>query len=167
MPQKYETQDYKVINQIDNIEIRYYPSAPKVKVSSESNRNNNFGKLFRYISGNNQNEQKISMTTPVYMYNENKTMEFVLPRKFISNDLPIPNDTDVEVYVSEPKYFAAIKYSGYSNNRKERNYKDQLIQILQNNNLKIISDYYVLSYDAPTKFYERRNEILIQIYFLD
>ena len=105
------------------------------------------------------------MTTPVYIYDESKTMEFVLPRKFISNDLPIPNDTDLEVYISEPKYFAAIKYSGYSNKEKERNYKDQLIQTLQNNNLKIISDYYVLSYDAPTKFFDRRNEILIQVYY--
>ncbi len=165
MSQKYETQDYKVINQIDDIEIRFYPSAPMIKVSSESGRNNNFGKLFKYISGNNQSEQKIAMTTPVYIYDESKTMEFVLPRKFISNDLPIPNDTDLEVYISEPKYFAAIKYSGYSNKEKERNYKDQLIQTLQNNNLKIISDYYVLSYDAPTKFFDRRNEILIQVYY--
>ena len=65
MSQKYETQDYKGINQIDNIEIRYYPSAPMIKVSSESIRNNNFGKLFRYIAGNNNNEEKIAMTTPV------------------------------------------------------------------------------------------------------
>ena len=165
MSQKYETQDYKVINQIDNIEIRYYPSAPMIKVSSESSRNNNFGKLFRYISGNNKSELKIAMTTPVYMSNESKTMEFVLPKIFISNDLPVPNDGDVKAYISEPKYFAAIKYSGYSNNRKEENYKDQLIKILKNNNLEIISDYYVLSYDAPTKFYYRKNEILIQVYY--
>ena len=105
------------------------------------------------------------MTTPVYMSNESKTMEFVLPKIFISNDLPVPNDGDVKAYISKPKYFAAIKYSGYSNNRKEENYKDQLIKILKNNNLEIISDYYVLSYDAPTKFYDRKNEILIQVHY--
>ena len=56
------------------------------------------------------------------------------------------------------KYFAAIKYSGYSNNRKEKGYKNQLIRIIEESKLKILSDHYVLSYDAPTKFYNRRNE---------
>ena len=167
MSQKYETQDYEIVNQIDNVEIRYYPSAPMIKVSADVSRNNNFGKLFRYITGNNGNDEKIAMTTPVYMSNENRTMEFVLPKKFISDELPVPNDSEVKAYISEPKYFAAIKYSGYSNNRKEKGYKDQLIRIIEESKLKILSDHYVLSYDAPTKFYNRRNEILIQVNYSD
>ena len=107
MSQKYETQEYQVIDQIDKIEIRYYPSAPMIRVSSNQSRNNNFGKLFRYIAGNNNNEEKIAMTTPVYMSNQSKTMEFVLPKRFLSGDIPVPNDNDVETYISEPKYYAA------------------------------------------------------------
>ena len=163
MSQKYETQEYKVVDQIDQIEIRYYPSAPMIKVTSNQSRNNNFGKLFRYIAGNNNNEEKIAMTTPVYMSDQSKTMEFVLPKRFLSGEIPLPNDDDVEVYISEPKYYAAIKYSGYSNNKKEENYSDELIKTIQNSNLKMLSEYFVLSYDAPTKFYNRRNEILIQV----
>ena len=163
MSQKYETQEYKVVHQIDQIEIRYYPSAPMIKVTSNQSRNNNFGKLFRYIAGNNNNEEKIAMTTPVYMSDQSKTMEFVLPKKFLSGEIPLPNDDDVEVYISEPKYYAAIKYSGYSNNKKEENYSDELIKTIQNSDLKMLSEYFVLSYDAPTKFYNRRNEILIQV----
>tara|TARA_Y100001949_G_scaffold107208_1_gene90516 strand:+ start:608 stop:1165 length:558 start_codon:yes stop_codon:yes gene_type:complete len=163
MSQKYETQEYKVVDQIDQIEIRYYPSAPMIKVTSNQSRNNNFGKLFRYIAGNNNNEEKIAMTTPVYMSDQSKTMEFVLPKKFLSGEIPLPNDNDVEVYISEPKYYAAIKYSGYSNNKKEENYSDELIKTIQNSDLKMLSEYFVLSYDAPTKFYNRRNEILIQV----
>ena len=34
MSQKYETQEYEVVDQIDKIEIRYYPSAPMIRVSS-------------------------------------------------------------------------------------------------------------------------------------
>ena len=41
MSQKYETQEYKVVDQIDQIEIRYYPSAPMIKVTSNQSRNNN------------------------------------------------------------------------------------------------------------------------------
>lgn len=167
MSQKYETQEYEIINQIDKAEIRYYPSAAMIKVSSSMSRNNNFGKLFRYIAGNNKNDEKIAMTTPVYMSNENRTMEFVLPKKFTTEELPIPNDSEVQAYLSDAKYFAAIKYSGYSNKRKEAEYKDQLIKIIKENKLEILSEHYVLSYDAPTKFYNRRNEILIQIDYLD
>ena len=47
--QKYETQEYRVVEQIDNAEIRFYPSAAMVKISADQNRNNNFGKLFRVI----------------------------------------------------------------------------------------------------------------------
>jgi len=167
MSQKYETQEYQVIDQIDKVEIRYYPSAPMIRVSSNQSRNNNFGKLFRYIAGNNNNEEKIAMTTPVYMSNQSKTMEFVLPKSFLSGDIPVPNDNDVETYISEPKYYAAIKYSGYSNNKKEENYRQELVKILQNNNLKTMSEHFVLSYDAPTKFYNRRNEVLIQVDYSD
>ena len=163
MSQKYESQEYEVVDQIDIIEIRYYPSAPMIRVSSKQSRNNNFGKLFRYIAGNNNNEEKIAMTTPVYMSDQSKTMEFVLPKKFLSGDIPVPNDNDVETYISNPKYYAAIKYSGYSNNKKEENYRQELVKALQNSNLKILSEHFVLSYDAPTKFYNRRNEILIQV----
>ena len=71
MAQKYETQEYQVIDQIDNAEIRFYPSAAMVKISADQNRNNNFGKLFRYIAGNNQENEEIAMTTPVYMSDQN------------------------------------------------------------------------------------------------
>ena len=167
MAQKYETQEYQVIDQIDNAEIRFYPSAAMIKVSAEQNRNNNFGKLFRYIAGNNQENQEIAMTTPVYMYDQNKTMEFVLPKKYLSEGLPIPNDKDLEAYISNPKYFAAIRYSGYSNANKIQKHRNELKSILENNGLEIISDFYVLSYDAPTKFYNRRNEILFEINYKD
>ena len=91
----------------------------------------------------------------------------MLPKKFISGELPVPNDSEVEAYISEPKYFAAIKYSGYSNKRKEKEYKNLLSKIIEDNKLEMISDHYVLSYDAPTKFYNRRNEILIQVNYSD
>ncbi len=167
MAQKYETQEYRVVDQIDNAEIRFYPSAAMIKVSAEQNRNNNFGKLFRYIAGNNEENEEIAMTTPVYIYDQNKTMEFVLPKKYLSKDLPMPNDRDVEAYISNPRYFAAIRYSGYSNANKIQKHRNELKSILDNNGLDIISDFYVLSYDAPTKFYNRRNEILFEIRYKD
>ncbi len=163
MSQNYETQEYNVIDKFNNVEIRYYPSAAMIKVSDEISRNNNFRKLFRYITGNNKDSEKIAMTTPVYMQNENRTMEFVLPKKYMSTEIPVPNDDQVKAYISRPKYFAAIRYSGYSNVKKEIMHKDELLSVLKNNKINTVGNYYLLSYDAPTKFYNRRNEIIIEI----
>ena len=78
--QQNETQKYNVIETLENIEIRFYPPSMKAKVSS----NRNFSKLFQYISGNNEKNEKIAMTTPVYMTEQKgkTTMEFVLPAKY-------------------------------------------------------------------------------------
>ena len=82
--QKYETHNYETLFSDDSFEVRLYDSVLKAKTSSTKGSNNNFGKLFRYISGYNQKNEKISMTTPVYMNDEDKgsMMEFVLPSKF-------------------------------------------------------------------------------------
>ena len=60
----------------------YYEPAIKASVTSDENPNN-FYKLFQFISGNNSKNEKIEMTTPVYMKSEDeKKMEFVMPSKF-------------------------------------------------------------------------------------
>ena len=73
--QGYETQKYEVIKQIEDIEIRFYPPSLMAKVDSGGG----FSKLFQYISGKNDKNQKIAMTTPVHMTNENNksTMVFL------------------------------------------------------------------------------------------
>ena len=78
MAQQYETQSFDLIKKVDEAEIRFYPPAVKIR----SSRKNGFGALFGYISGRNSRDQKIAMTTPVYLgkNEDNEMMEFVLPR---------------------------------------------------------------------------------------
>lgn len=162
--QGYETQAYEVVDQLDAIEIRYYPPAMKVKVESSLSENRNFNALFRYISGNNASNQKIAMTTPVYMHNtpQGQTMEFVLPSRF-KDEAPEPKGVGVEVYQSKAGHFAAIRYGGYSNSDKVKHYTGALLKALKEAGKKVTSAAIVLSYDAPYKFYNRRNEILFEI----
>ena len=86
MGQKYETQPFRVVKNLQGLEIRYYP--PVMKIQSD----NNFGDLFGYISGKNQDKAKIAMTTPVYMKDSDgqEVMEFVLPNSFKSVNTPTP-----------------------------------------------------------------------------
>lgn len=163
--QRYETQPYEVIGKIDTIEIRFYPSAMKVSVDRSLASANSFNALFRYISGENEANQKIAMTTPVYRYTHPdavETMAFVLPKKY-QDSAPKPLRKGVEVYRSEPGFFAAITYGGYSNSAKEEKYKSALINKLSQSNIQTMGEAFILSYDAPFKFYNRKNEILIAI----
>ena len=163
--QTYESQPYRVISTVDNVEIRFYPPATKVSVEGSLRSNSNFNALFQYISGNNSESEKIAMTTPVYMQNseESQRMEFVLPSKFVNSDAPQPLQEDVKVYTSKAAHFAAIRFGGYSNSSKVESNTIRLMSVLKAENVEVIGEPILLSYDAPYKFYNRRNEILVEI----
>ena len=165
MAQKYETQVYEVVEKFDNVEIRFYPEAAKIKIKSEYSRNNNFRKLFQYIAGENSRSEKIAMTTPVYMSEDKQMMEFVLPKEYNSGSFPTPNNQEVEAYISSPSYFAVITYGGFSNNKKEMLYKEKLKETLKSNDISSIKPPQILYYDSPYKFFNRRNEVIVEVDF--
>ena len=162
---QYETQEYELISNLDEIEIRYYPSSIMVKYIDDQNLNRGFKYLFRYISGGNDINKKIEMTTPVHMErgDKNSSMEFVLPREFSYKNAPKPNDSKVKVYESENLFYAAISYSGYTNYDKERVMTKKIKSKLLEKNIEIIGREKVLVYNSPYKFFNRRNEIIIPI----
>ena len=160
--QGYETQKYEVIKQIEDIEIRFYPPSLMAKVDSGGG----FSKLFQYISGKNDKNQKIAMTTPVHMTNENNksTMVFVLPSKYTLDNIAAPKDKNIEVYNSKPGYYAAITYGGYSNSEKVKKNHYNLLNKLKTEGFKVLNDMpIVLSYNSPYKVFNRRNEVLVEI----
>lgn len=162
---KYETQKYDLILSENDFEIRFYHTSLKAKVVSNRNSNSNFYKLFQFISGNNSKGQKIAMTTPVYMKNSesSNTMEFVLPSSYNINTISEPNDKSIEIYESEEKYFACVRYGGYSNSRKFNLHSKKLIEKLDELNIKTVGNVFYVSYDSPYKVINRRNEVMIEI----
>lgn len=165
--QKYETQPYEVLRQFDQtdqIELRFYPAAMMVAIESPKARNGNFNALFRYISGNNEAQEKIAMTTPVYMSSTAQTqrMAFVLPQKYM-HTAPLPKDEGMELKKTSPGYFMAIRFGGYSSAEKVAFYTQKLRSTLASEGYKTKGAPALLSYDAPYKFYNRRNEILIEV----
>ena len=159
--QQYETQQYELIYTMDNIELKSSLPSIKAKVTS----NNNFSKLFKYISGNNSDNKKIAMTTLVYMTSKGSlnTMEFVLPSKYSEKNIVLPKDNSVKVYKSKGGVFASITYGGYSNSNKVSLNYHLLVERLNEKNITIISNQpIVLSYNSPYKVFNRRNEVLLE-----
>ena len=161
-----EIQSYEIIQKISEVEIRFYPPVMMAKHTSVK-QGSGFGKLFGYISGNNTENIKIAMTTPVHMEKKKgeSSMAFVLPKKFKNVNTPKPNDKSLLVFEDRGGYFAAIKYSGYTNAEKEEEYSETLKQLLQNEKINILGLPKILVYNSPYKIINRRNEILIQIAF--
>ncbi|MCH1440387.1 MAG: heme-binding protein, partial [Rubripirellula sp.] len=66
----YESARYRVVSSAGDIEVRDY--ADLVLVTTEmrfdaQGNDGSFSRLFRYISGDNGQQQKVAMTTPVFM----------------------------------------------------------------------------------------------------
>lgn len=161
MAQGYETQSYEVIKTVGEAELRFYPSVMMAKTSV----NSGFSSLFRYISGNNTSQQKISMTTPVHMDRNSKegSMEFVLPKKFSKENTPKPLAGNVKVYESEAKYYAAFSFGGYTNSRKEQSIIEKGKLILKEYDISFSDAPIVLVYNSPYTFFNRKNEVLFPI----
>ena len=161
--QKYETHSYKTLFKEDNFEIRNYD--PVMKARTFSNNGNNFGKLFRYISGYNVGNQKIEMTTPVYMKEDKgvEMMEFVMPSIFNEENISQPLSNDVEIYLDKGGVYASVSYGGYSNDNKRKKHTNSLEKKLMDMDVEKKGDFLYLSYDSPYKFYNRKNEVIVRV----
>ena len=92
-------------------------------------------------------------------------MAFVLPKKFTDDNTPQPSDASLSVFEDQGGYFAAIKYSGYTNTSKEKEHTEILEQLLQKEKIIPSGLPKILVYNSPYKIINRRNEILIPITF--
>lgn len=167
----YETAQYEVIERDGNMEIRQYPDLMLVSVDTgeeSQGRDGSFMKLFRYISGANTAEQKIAMTTPVFMEDEHAStqgrMGFVLPQEVATVDIPEPKATDLKIRKRSGGRFAVIRFAGQLNSVTAKENEAKLRKWLQAKG--IIGEEFAESagYDAPfTPGPLRRNEVLIRL----
>ena len=100
----YESAEYTLLESGGSFEIREYPELMLVttatKLRSQGN-DGSFGRLFRYISGGNDDDRKVAMTTPVFMEPENGDadgqMGFVIPKKVAADAIPDPSNENVQI----------------------------------------------------------------------
>ncbi len=161
-----EDKNYNIIKKIENIEIRKYNKLIYASYipKNESDRNNSFRKVADYIFGNNLNNVKIDMTSPVVIKLHNKhEMAFIMPKKYNFDKLPKPNNKEITIYEESSNIKACIKYSGYSNNKTEQNKINELKKVIEKYNITHNNDFEVLVYNSPWKIINRRNEITVSI----
>mgnify|MGYP005993000381 FL=1 len=160
-----EEANYEIIDKNDIYEIRKYSDRLAVETLT-SGVDSNFRKLFNYISGRNDTKEKIKMTTPVTQVekNGNMSMQFYLPSKFNSENVPNPSRKDVKIINIKGGYYAVLRYSGRASDGNFLKHKKILENELQKNKVSIISPPIRATYDSPfTLPMNRRNEVMFKV----
>ena len=161
----YEEANYEMVKKNKVYEIRKY--SDRLAIETEiSNQGSSFRKLFKYISGHNENKEKISMTTPVTQIEKkgSMTMQFYLPSRFNKNNTPNPSNSDIKILNIKGGYYAVIIYSGRASDKNFIKHKDILKNELKKNNIPISSPPIKATYNNPfTLSLLRRNEAMFVI----
>ena len=161
----YEEANYEVVKKNEVYEIRKYSDRLAIETDI-SNEGNSFRKLFNYISGNNNKNEEIKMTTPVTQMQKkgNMTMQFYLPSRFNKENIPSPSNPDVKILNIKGGYYAVIRYSGRASDKNFIKHKSILENELKKDNMIILSPPIKATYDGPfTLPMNRRNEAMFEI----
>lgn len=172
----YESAEYKVVTSDGKFEVREYPDLMLVATTTKldaQGRDGSFMKLFRYISGENQSDKKISMTTPVFMENDKAEsavqMGFVMPKQIAADGVPAPTDQGVDVRKRAGGRFAVLRFSGQLNSKTAKESEGKLRTWMASKGLVAddsteSSGIETAGYDPPfTPGPLRRNEVLIRV----
>ena len=167
---KAESQSYEVILTEKEFEVRFYPPAVMAKIFSTSKSysdlgSSGFGKLAKYIFGGNHENKQIAMTSPVHMDigDTISTMSFVMPSSFKKEDLPKPNNSEIQLQIMEQEYAAVIQFGGFANTSSINRHKAQLKQLLDKRGISYFGNFRFLGYNPPYQLFGRRNEVIVSL----
>ena len=167
----YESAAYTVIESEAPFEVREYPdllmATTEMQFSAQGD-DGSFMRLFGYISGANYTQQKVAMTTPVFMDRESDgeagQMGFVIPTAVSEVGAPKPSRDDVDLQSRQGGRFAVIRFSGRLNSTTFANAEERLREWMAGEGLSADDKTESAGYDPPwTPGPFRRNELLIRL----
>lgn len=163
----FETIDYEVVKKEGNIEIRKYDAflLASTKTRKNPSRDTGFSNVFDYISGNNDQKKKISMTTPVVTYEEENSLVtgFYVSKKFTKDTVPRP-EGDVFIHELEPSLYAVIRFRGTWSDENFDKHDKVLLKYLKSEGFEVSSSRLIMRYQPPfMPSFLRRNEVAYQI----
>ena len=163
-----ESPEYRVVQQDDAFEIREYQSfyvAATAMDNPDPMEGNSFMRLFGYISGENEDEEKIAMTTPVLRTEASGTqqMGFVVPKDVADAGIPASTGEVDIVNISGGK-FAVYRFSGDWDDTRLEEAKKELQGWMAARDLRAIGSPIIANYDPPiTPSFLKRNEVMVRI----
>ena len=152
----YESAEYTVLESDGSFEKREYPDLMMATTDMGSRiqgGDGSFGRLFQYISGGNEDKQKVAMTTPVFMEPEARDkqgqMGFVLPKRVTELRVPKPSNEEVEIRKRSGGRFAVIRFAGRMNSESLAKAEEKLRQWMNDRELVGEGRAESAGYDPP------------------
>ena len=185
-----EEAEYTVLLKEENLEVRLYEphivAETVVDKDFEDAGSEAFGRLFKYISGNNQPQRGIAMTAPVGQVAGGQEIEsqeidmtapvgqtqvddqwvvsFMMPSSFTMDSIPKPNDERIALRYVPERTMAAIRYSGFWNKSGYQKNKSRLEKWIDQKGYVATGAPVWARYNAPfMPWFLRRNEVLIPV----
>ncbi len=180
-----EEAEYTVLLKEENLEVRHYEpqivAETVVDTEFEGAGSEAFGRLFKYISGNNQSQQEIAMTAPVGQEAECQEIDmtapvgqtqvdgkwvisFMMPSSFTMDSIPKPKDERIALRSVPEQTMAAIRYSGFWSESGYQKNKSRLEKWIDKRGYTALGQPVWARYNAPfMPWFLRRNEVLIPI----
>jgi hypothetical protein len=180
-----EEAQYTVIEQDDSFELRQYEPRVVAETFVEGKPGQadkeGFRRLFKYISGDNQQKTAIAMTAPVNQEASSEKIPmtapvnqeqvggkwrvtFMMPASHTLETLPKPLDPRVTLKQEQGQRVAVYRYSGTWSRKRYQDKKARLEAILLERGLKPAGNPTFARYDPPfMPWFLRRNEVLIPV----
>lgn len=111
--------------------------------------------------------EKVAMTAPVIEQEKSvseRIVAFVMPKSYTLETLPAPNNPEIKLIEIPKKRYAALKFSGWVDEKKAVAKKRELAGALERNKLETVGEPMLAQYNPPwTPPFMRKNEILIEL----
>lgn len=162
-----ETPVYKVTKTDGAFELRKYPDLKLAKTGMASDMDGSFMRLFGYISGKNEREEKIAMTTPVLIDRSANagSMSFIVPKAVEANGAPKPKADAVKVEAWKGGTLAVHRFDGSARGKNEAEAVQKLRAWCSDQKLTTEGEPVFAYYDPPwTPSFLRRSEVMIRVH---
>ncbi|WP_459190794.1 SOUL family heme-binding protein [Halosimplex sp. J119] len=173
-----ETVPYTTVARLDDVELRRYPASVRAETVAPT-RNAAFRRLFRYISGDNESDAEVSMTTPVEVADtegdasgppavtvsgrsismtapveaatteEGVRMTFYLPADYDVESAPRPTDESVDLVAVPERTLAVRRFSWRPTDRRVDRETERLLSTLERAGVPTDGDPFYMGYDGP------------------
>jgi effector-binding domain-containing protein len=180
-----EEAEYTVVLKDQDFEVRDYEPHILAETTVDgkfSNAGNKaFGRLFKYISGDNRSQQKIEMTAPVAQEAESEKIDmtspvgqtrendswvvsFMMPAFYTMDTVPQPINPAITLRQVPAQRMAVVRYSGTWSEKGYQNNKNELNAWIAKNGFRVMGEPVWARYNAPfMPWFLRRNEVLVPI----
>lgn len=159
---------YDVLKSEGQFELREYQAFSIIEAKDSSLESyRGFRLAFNFIQGENQNNQKISITAPVLNQvgkDGIQTTSFVMPPEMAHDDVPLPKNNNLKKIFIPQRICAVYRFKSNSKMENIRSDEEKLKQWIHQVGYEIVGDLQLARYNPPfIPGFLKKNELWFEV----